>query len=58
MNELPEAVVPGSPRLADHEHEPNEKGDSAPRQQWDASRFRSEERRDNRQEGEKHYPHP
>ena len=58
MNEVPEAVVPGSSRLADHENESNEEGYSAHYQQRDASRFRSEQRRDNRQECEKHDPHP
>jgi len=58
MNELPEAVGSGSARLADHENESNEEGDSAHRQQCDASRFRSEQGRDNRQEGDKQDPHP
>ena len=58
MNELPEPVVPGSSRLPDHEDESNEERYSARRQQWAASRFRSEQRCDDRQEGEKHDPHP
>jgi len=58
MNEVPEAIVPGSSRMANHENESDNECYSAHSQQGDASGFGGKQRRQNGQKGEKHDSHP